>query len=64
MLLLIKMEYFLCKAKLVDKGHMTKAPAAITYARIMAKETVRKALIITAFNDLDVMLGDILNAYV
>ena len=43
---------------------MTKAPATITYASMMSRETVRIALMTAALNDLEVKLGDILYAYV
>jgi hypothetical protein len=35
----IKMEDFRCKARLVAGGHMTKAPATITYASVVSHET-------------------------
>ena len=43
---------------------MTKAPATITYASNIFRETVRKALMIATLNDLEVKLYGILNAYV
>ena len=43
---------------------MTKAPATITYASAVSRETVRIALMIAALNDLEMKLGDILNAYI
>ena len=43
---------------------MTEAPAATTYASLVSRETVRIALMIAALNDLEVKLGDTLNAYV
>ena len=52
----IKMEDVRCKARLV--------PATITYANVVSRETVRIALIIATLNDLEVKLGDILNAYI
>jgi hypothetical protein len=36
----IKMEDFCCKARIVAGGHATKAPATLTYASIMSRETV------------------------
>ena len=60
----VKMEDFRYKARLVAGGHMTKVPATIMYASIVSRETVRIALMITALNDLEFKLGDILNAYV
>jgi len=60
----IKMEDFRCKARLVAGGHRTKAPATITYASVVSRETVRLALTIAALNDLEVKVGDILNVYI
>ena len=63
-ILFIKMTDFRCKARLVAGGHMTTAPAAMTYASVVSRETVRIALTLAALNDLDVMCGDVLNAYI
>ncbi len=60
----IKMEDFRRKARLVAGGHMTKAPATITYASIVSCETVHIALLMAALNDLNVKVGDVLNAYI
>jgi hypothetical protein len=60
----IKMEIFRCKARLVAGGHMTKAPATITYASVVSCETVHIALLMAALNDLNVKVGDVLNAYI
>ncbi len=43
---------------------MTKAPVTITYASVVSRETVRIALLIAALNDLNVKVGDVLNAYI
>jgi hypothetical protein len=43
---------------------MTKAPATITYARVISRETVHIALLMAALNDLYVKVGDVLNAYI
>ena len=59
----IKMKDFRHKTRLVTGGHMMKAPAIITYASIVSRETVRIALMIAALNDLDDKLRNILNAY-
>jgi hypothetical protein len=48
------MEDFRCKARLVAGGHMTKAPANITYASVVSRETVRITLLMAALNDLNV----------
>ena len=58
----VKMEDFICKARLVAGGHITKALATITYASIVSRETVSVALMIDALNDLEVKSGNILNA--
>ncbi len=60
----IKMEDFRCKARLVSGGHMTKAPATITYASVVSRETMLIALLMAALNDLNVKVGDVLNAYI
>jgi hypothetical protein len=50
----IKMEDFQCKARLVAGGHMTKALATITHARVVSCETICNALLMVALNDLKV----------
>ena len=42
---------------------MTKAPDAVTYARVVPCETFRIDLTIFALNDLQVKCGNVLNAY-
>ncbi len=60
----IKMEDFCRKARLVAGGHQTKTPATITYASVVSRETVRIALLMAALNDLEVKIGNVLNAYI
>ncbi len=60
----INMEDFRHKARLVAGGQMTKAPATITYASVVSHETVRIALLTAALNDINVQVGDVLNAYI
>ena len=60
----VKMEDFRQKARLVASGHRTKAPATITYASMVSRETVCLALTIVSLNDLKVKVGDVLNAYI
>ncbi len=60
----IKMEDFQCKARLVAGGQMTKALVTITYASVVSHETVCIALLMAALNDLNVKVGDVLNAYI
>ena len=54
----------MCKAMFVAGGHMTEAPATITFASIISRKTVRIDLMIITLNDLEVKLVVILNAYV
>ncbi len=58
------MEDFRQKARLVAGGHRIKAPATITYASVVSRETVHLALTIASLNDLKVKVGDVLNAYI
>eukprot|EP00804_Cyclotella_cryptica_P026575 CCRYP_014011-RA/>CCRYP_014011-RA protein AED:0.14 eAED:0.14 QI:0/0/0/1/0/0.25/4/0/793 len=60
----VKMEEFQCKARLVAGGHATKAPATLTYASAVSRETVRIALLIAALNGVDIWAADVLNAYI
>ena len=60
----IKMENFRRKARLVAGGHITTAPAAVTYASVVSRETVCISLTLAALNDLEVKCGDVLNAYI
>jgi len=60
----VKMEDFRRKARLVAGGHMTEAPPSITYASVVSRETVRIALTLAALNDLEVKVGDVMNAYI
>ncbi len=60
----VKMEDFRQKARLVAGGHSTKAPATITYASVVSRETVHLALTFVSLNDLEVKVGNVLNAYI
>ena len=60
----VKMENFQRKARLVAGGHQTETPNTITYASVVSRETVRIALTYAALNDLQVKVGDVLNAYI
>ena len=57
------MEDFHRKARLVASGHMTKAPASITCASVVSRESVRIALTLAALNDVDVKTAEIENTY-
>jgi hypothetical protein len=60
----VKMEDSRQKTRLWASGHWTKVPATITYASVVSRETVRLALTIASLNDLDVIVEDVLNAYI
>ena len=60
----INMEYFRRKARLVAGGHVTETPAAITYVRVVQRNTVIIALILDELNELRVKVADIQNAYI
>jgi hypothetical protein len=58
----VKMD-FSRKARFVAGGHLTEAPASITYSSVVSRDSVRLAFLIAALNDLDVMACDVGNAY-
>jgi hypothetical protein len=60
----VKIEDYCCKARLVARGHVTKAPATLTYASVMSQETVQIALLLAVLNDIDIWATDVLNAYI
>ena len=60
----VKMENFRRKSILVAGGHITKAPAAVTYYSVLSRERVHIALTIATLDDLQVKCGDVLNAYI
>lgn len=51
------------KSRLVANGNETGAPASLTYASVVSRESVRIALTIAALNGLQVKTSDIENAY-
>jgi hypothetical protein len=57
------MDGFARKFIMVAGGHMTEAPATLTYASVVSRESVRIMLPIAALNDLQVKAGDFQNAY-
>ena len=48
---------------MVAGGHMTEAPAVLTYSSVVSRETVRIALTLAALNDLEVKANDVQNAF-
>jgi hypothetical protein len=55
----IKMEDFRRKSRYVAGGHTVDAPATLTYASVVSRETVRIALTLAALNALEVKASDI-----
>ena len=58
----VKLDSFKRKSLLVPRGHMTEAPASITYSSVVSRDIVRIALTIAALHDLEVKAADIMNA--
>ena len=56
-------ENFRRKARMVGGGHQTVTPAALTYASVVSRDSVRIILMIAALLELKVMACDIQNAY-
>ena len=56
-------ENFRRKARYVAGGHTTKPPVAVTYSSVVSRDSVRITLLIAGLNQLDVLSGDIQNAY-
>ena len=59
----VKMENFRRKVRYVAGGHVTEAPATLTYASVVGRETVRVALTLAALNALEVKTADVEGAY-
>ncbi|KAL7476432.1 hypothetical protein ACHAW6_002297 [Cyclotella cf. meneghiniana] len=57
-------EDFCCKARLIAGGHMTNAPATLTYASIMSQETLCIVLFVAVLNYVEIWAADVLNAYI
>ena len=51
------------KARLVADGHKHDVPKYTTYSTVASRDSVRIALLAAALNDLDMLVGDIGNAY-
>jgi len=59
----VKLDGFKRKARLVAGGHMTEAPAVLTYSSVVSRESVRIALTLAALNNLEVKGSDVQHAY-
>ena len=51
------------KARFAAGGHMTAPPTSMTYVSVVSRESVRIAFLLAALNDMDMLTGDIGNAY-
>jgi hypothetical protein len=60
----VKMKDFWQISRLVADGLWTEAPVTIIYASVVSHGTVRLSLTIVSLNDLEVKVGDVLNAYI
>ena len=58
----VKMD-FTRKARFVVGGHTTDTPGSITYSSVVSRDSVRLAFLIAGLNYLDVLGGDVTNAY-
>ena len=54
---------FTRKARWVKDGHRTADLNRSTYAGVVSRETVRIAMLYSAMNNIPIVAGDILNAY-
>jgi hypothetical protein len=52
-----------CKARFVIGGHTTDTLGLITYSSVVSRGCVRLAFLIARLNALDVLAGDVTNAY-
>lgn len=51
------------KARYVAGGHLTDPPTSLTYASVVSRDSVRIGFLVAALNDLDILAGDVQNAY-
>jgi hypothetical protein len=51
------------KARYVAGGHLTNVDPSFTYASVVSRDSVRIAFMLAALNELDILAGDIQNAY-
>lgn len=56
-------ENFQRKARFMADGHLTEAPASMTYSTVVSRDSVRILLMIAALNRLDLQCPDIQNAF-
>ena len=51
------------KACYVAGGHLTDVPTSMTYSSVVSRDSVQIGFLIAALNDLDILAGDIQNAF-
>ena len=51
------------KARFIAGGHITNPPTFMTYAIVVSRDRVRIAFLLAALNNLEILAGDIGNAY-
>ena len=56
-------ENFRRKARFCADGHKTEAPPSVTYSTVVSRDSVRIILLVAALNELEVLCGDVQNAY-
>ena len=52
------------KTRFIAGRHMTDPPDMLTYSSVVSREIIRTGFLIVALNGLDVLAGDIGNAYI
>lgn len=51
------------KARYVAGGHLTDVPTNMTYSSVVSRDTVRIGFSVAALNDLEILAGDVQNAF-
>ena len=52
------------KARLVAAGYMNEVPAYTLYSPVISRETVRICFMLAALNNVDIMMGDVGDAFI
>ena len=56
-------ENFRRKARFCADGHKTDPPTSTTYSTVVSRDSIRIILLVAALNELELLAGDIKNAY-
>ena len=54
---------FTRKARFVAGRHTSDIPGSITYSNVVSRNSMRLAFLIAGLHDLDILAGDVINAY-